>query len=165
MTQASGRRIISAKYIVMNDLSIDKDFVVKESVGVNLIVAIAFFGMFFYGLYDKIEKGQEGRHLEILMLALVPGFLFLRKAVSKNRDITINKNGICINNRLITNWSNFIEAKIIQQEVTLSIQDNFVLFITYREGPRIFRNKIPLRNTQNKAEEEIIEAIRFYRAG
>jgi hypothetical protein len=148
----------------MPDLKPNEDFVVKESIGVNLIVALAFFGMFIYGLYDKVEGGQENRHLEILLVALVPAILFLRKGLSKHRDITINKTGIYINNRLLTNWHNFREANVIQQEVTLSIQDNFVLYITYSEGERVFRHKIPLRNTQNKAEEEIIEAIRFYRA-
>jgi hypothetical protein len=147
----------------MADLNADEDFVVKESMGVNLFVSLAFFAMFLYALYDNIEHGQEGIHLKILFIALIPAFLFLRKALSKHRDITINKNGIYINNRLLTNWNNFIEAKIIQREIILSIQDNFTLFITYQEGSRVFRDKIPLRNTQNKAEEEIIEAIRFYK--
>ncbi|HQX74372.1 MAG TPA: hypothetical protein PK298_15800, partial [Chitinophagaceae bacterium] len=45
-----------------------------------------------------------------------------------------------------------------------NIVDNFILVVEYtRDGsPEGFRRKIPLTNTQNKSEEEVLEAVKFF---
>ncbi len=80
--------------------------------------------------------------------------------------MTINKNGFFHYGKLITNWNNFIDVAVKEEEKMFSIKDNFALFIKYyKDGePGHFGRKIKLTNTQNKAEEEIIAAIKFLSA-
>ena len=63
-----------------------------------------------------------------------------------------------------TNWANFINAYIAEELITGSCQNNFKLVLQfYKEGEDgYFESKILLRNTIDKGDEEIIQAIRFY---
>jgi hypothetical protein len=83
--------------------------------------------------------------------------------------MTINKNGFFYYGSLLTNWSNFVSAEFLDEMPTLSstssgLSDKFSLYIKYYrdDKPGCFGRKIPLTNTQDKSEEEIIAAIRFY---
>jgi len=78
----------------------------------------------------------------------------------------INAKGIYEYNKLVTDWNNFMNAYINQDEITGDIKDNFILTIEYikpgDEGYHIRR--IPLTYTQTKSEEEIIDTINFFLA-
>lgn len=76
----------------------------------------------------------------------------------------VNLYGFYYLGKEVTNWQNFISAKFTEEEKAFRVSDNFVLLLEYfkQDEPRSFITKIKLGNTQNKSEEEIIEAIEFY---
>ncbi len=148
----------------MEKLTPESDFLVRENIVLHLILGILFSIMFIISLTDKIGYDYEQFYFKAMYLSLLPAIFFLRKAIIKRKTIIqINKTGLFYFGELITNWSDFIDAVVTQDEKIITFQDNFVLFVRYRnEEGRIFRSRIPLTNTQDKAEEEIIAAIRFF---
>ena len=151
-----------------SQLTKDSQFIVEEEKILNYILAILCFALFLYGIIDAI-----GRHFKnidyqsfVFALALAPAYFFFKKARSKRIFIRINKNGIYQDGKLVTGWPNLLNAQIAQKEKTgfYNIQDNFLLILEYRKdsGMEILRSKIPLTNTQNKSEEEVLEAVRFF---
>lgn len=139
-------------------------FIVSESRGINLFVGIFLTMLSFLTLYYNHFDFNVGVEIYILYLFIVPGAYFIYKAIVKKQIMVINKYGFFYQGKLLTNWQNFITARYDQEEKTWTIQDNFVLFIEYfKPGfPKSFISKIPLTNTQDKSEEEIIAAIRFF---
>jgi hypothetical protein len=100
----------------------------------------------------------------LFILALAPAIIGFSKAKSKRVYIRINSKGIYQDEKLITTWSHFLNAFIEEKQVALSIKDNFMLVVEYvkdKSGSG-YRKKIPLTNTQNKSEEQIIAAIKFF---
>jgi hypothetical protein len=136
-------------------------FIVSQSKGINIFVALAFFGLFISSFFNN-DPTVKGGGFRWAYLALIPAILFFIRGIYTKEIIRISRQGIFYLGELVTKWENFVDARIDQDEILLSIQDNFVLFIRYKEGDRLFQTKIPLRNTYNKAEEEIIAAIRFF---
>lgn len=147
-------------------LSKESEFVVGEDKVLVYILASLFFGLFLYGLSDAIlQNFIKLNYLSyIFMLLLVPAIILFTKAKNKRIYIRINKKGIYQDEKLVSGWPNLIKAYISQKEKILSIQDNFVLVVEYlKEGiDKGFRRKIPLTNTQNKSEEEVMEAVKFF---
>ena len=147
-------------------LTKNSEFIVGEEKALVYFLAAAFFALFLYGLIDAIR--QHFSNLKyysfLFMLSLAPALIFFTKGRSKRIYIRINKTGIYQDEQLVTNWSNFLKVYITQKEKVLSIQDNFMLVVEYRkDGAKDgFRRKIPLTNTQNKSEEEVLEAVIFF---
>jgi hypothetical protein len=149
-------------------LSKDSEFVVGEEKILNYILASLCFALFIYGLIDALKR--HFIHVDyqsfVFALALLPAFLFFRKARSNSVYIRINKKGIYYHEQLVTSWSGLIKAYITQKEKTgiVNIQDNFLLVLEFtKDGIKTgLRRKIPLTNTQNKSEEEIMEAVKFF---
>jgi hypothetical protein len=148
-------------------LTKDSQFIVGEDKVLDYIIALLFFGLFSYGLIDAILKRfTDINYLSFIFLpALVPAIIYFARAKNKRIYIRINKTGIYQDEKLITGWSNLLNVYVDQKEVVLSISDNFILVVEYRKDgfKQGFRRKIPLTNTQNKSEEEIMEAVRFFR--
>lgn len=146
-------------------LTHDSEFVVGEDKVLDYILAVLFFALFVYGMIDSIKHGFLKITLTgLFILALVPTIILVAKAKSRRVYIRVNKTGIFQDEQLVTRWANFLNASVTQKEVVLSIQDNFLLVVEYlKEGEeKGFRRKIPLTNTQNKSEEEVLEAVRFF---
>ncbi|HEU4901460.1 MAG TPA: hypothetical protein VFT06_01680 [Flavisolibacter sp.] len=83
--------------------------------------------------------------------------------------MTVNRDGFFYYGDLITNWTNFVSARFMDQtpqvsSTSLGISDQFFLAIRYykENEPGCFERKFALTNTQDKSEEEIMAAIRFY---
>lgn len=136
-------------------------FVVKESSIVSFIIAGIFFALFLSGV---IMSGTD-LDISLILLSLVPAILFTVNGVQHKKTLMIDCNGIYHYNELITDWDNFVQAYLDQTDVLASYQDNFVLILRYHkdgyEGS--FKRTIPLTNTQDQSEEDILEAIRrFY---
>jgi len=147
-------------------LTNDSEFIVGEEKALVYFLAIAFLGLFLYGLIDMIVRRFSNiSYLDfVFIVALLPALLFWRKGRSNHIYIRVNKKGIYQDEKLVTNWPNFLNAYIAQKEKTISIQDNFQLVVEhlkdgYTDG---FRRKIPLTNTQNKSEEDVLAAIKFF---
>ncbi len=147
-------------------LTKDTEFVVGEEKVLVYVMALLFFALFVYAVIDAFLK--EFTNLTyisyLFALALLPALYFFKKGKSNVIQIRINKTGIYQKEKLITGWANFLNAFITQKEKVISIQDNFLLVIEFtKEGnDKGFRRKIPLTNTQNKSEEEVLEAVKFF---
>lgn len=145
----------------MEQLTEHSSFVVKESVVLNLVIGVVSLVMFLSAFFEPVT--DEGFQFKVTYLMLVPAVLFFIKGLSNRTCMVINRQGLYHYGKLVTNWDNFIDAVVTQDPRPGSIQDRFVLLVRYRMyETRVFQSKIALPNTQNKAEEEIIEAIRFF---
>lgn len=153
---------------VMGKIPLHKDsqFVVGEDKILVYILSFLFFGIFLCGLiYAILRHFTKLDYTSFLfVVALLPALILFRQAKSKRIYIRINKKGIYQDERLVTGWANFLNAYVTQKEKTLSIQDNFILVVEYRKDgvEKGFRRSIPLTNTQNKSEEEVLEAVQFF---
>ena len=142
----------------------DSDFKVKESKGCNMTMGVFLMLVTIVIVYIDLSGQLGGPILKIFYLLIIPAVLFIWRGTVNATVITINKIGFFYGGELLTTWDNFIDAVVTQEDKILMIQDNFLLFIKYyKEGSQgYFGRKIPLTNTQDKAEEEIIAAIKFY---
>jgi hypothetical protein len=138
----------------------DTDFIVRESScmnyfigGVSFIFALAFCFMSIYmGIF--------------LLLCTIPVFA---RAAKKEIIMRINKKGFYYYGKLITSWESFIEVSFIDDVPlpdarTRGLNDQFSMMVKYyKDGAQgYYGRKIPFTDTQDKSEEEIIAAIRFY---
>ena len=150
---------------IQRKLEKDGSFAVKESIFINSIIAVICFAVFAYGLYLVIVR-PEGQDLFLdmfMLIAIVPGVIFMLKARSSVVYIRVNETGIFVSRKLLTDWQHFRSASFTQKEKVRSIQDNFVLLVKYHvRGSGDFVKEVPLTNTQDKSEEEVIAAIRYF---
>ncbi len=139
------------------------EFTVGDDRLLVYILSILFFALFGYGLIDAISKHFRDASA-IFMVALVPALYCLRKARRNRIYIRVNKKGIYQDEKLLTPWANLLKAYITQEQKLASIQDNFVLIVEFwkNDPTQGHRRKIPLTNTQNKSEEEVLVAINFF---
>lgn len=138
----------------------DADFEVKESKQMRLIIGGFFFLLSLFMLKDFLWIG-------LIVCAIGIGTLIVSR---RNETVmTINREGFFYYGRLLTNWKNFVSAEFldelpVQASGSAGLSDQFFLSIRYYKDnkPGCFALKIPLTNTQDKSEEEILAAIRFY---
>jgi hypothetical protein len=149
-------------------LTRESQYVVGEEKVLNYILATLCLAIFLYGIIDAVRRHfiKIDYQSFVFALALAPAWLFFRKARSNKVYIRINKTGIYHHERFVTGWSKLHKAYISQKEKKsiFNIQDNFLLVLEYRKdnGKEGIRRKIPLTNTQNRSEEEIMEAVKFF---
>lgn len=150
-------------------LTKDSQFTVGEEKIINYVMAIFFVALFVYGLYDAIRRHFVNIDYQsiIFAVAILPAIYCIRRAKSPRIYIRINKTGIYQDEKLLTSWENFLNAFVTQKEKKriIEIQDNFLLVVEYRDAKdpkQGRRKKIPLTNTQNKSDEDIMDAIRFF---
>jgi len=147
-------------------LTKDSQFIVGEAKVLNYVLAILCFAIFSYGVADAIKRDFKNIDYQsyVFALLLIPVVLFIRKAHNGRVYIRVNRNGIYQDEKLLTGWRDLIKVSLDQKEKTglVSIRDNFLLVVEYRKDNKGLRKKIPLTNTQNKSEEEVLEAVNFF---
>jgi hypothetical protein len=148
-------------------LTKDSEFVVGEEKVLNYILAALFFALFLYGVIDALRHFKNIDYQSyVFALALAPAIYCFRRAHNKRIYIRVNKTGIYQDEQLITDWSNLLKVFVTQKEKKgiYDISDNFILVVEYRKDglPQGFRSKLPLTNTQNKSDEEVLEAVKFF---
>ena len=155
---------------VMRKIQLTKnsEFLVGEEKIMNYVLASLCLALFMYGLIDAIRRHFINIDYQsfVFALALAPAFIFFRKARSSRVYIRVNKTGIYQDEQLVTGWSNLLKVYIAQKETKsfFNIRDNFILVVEYSKGDlkQGARRNIPLTNTQNKSEEEVLEAVKFF---
>lgn len=147
-----------------SNLHIDKDFLVKESKGINFVVGGAMLGVFFICMLSAEMDWYT--YILAAGVFLIPGALAIARGRKNEIIIKINKTGFYYGGELVTDWNLFYDAQVTDDLKIASIKDNFILKLRHYSADRnsIYTRDIPLANKQDKAEEEIIEAIRFYYA-
>lgn len=145
-------------------LTKDSQFIVGEEKILNFILAGLFLLLFLYGLVDAISKNFKNLDYSsmVFVIGLSLSFLFFTKGRSKRIFIRVNKKGIFQDEKLVTGWADFIKASITQDQKVFSVKDNFVLLVEFKKEKTGFRRKIPLGNTQNKSEEEVLDAVKYF---
>lgn len=154
-------------------LTIDSKFEVKEEKALNIVVSVLYLIVAGLGLvFAIIEKTWAGVGV-VAVVVLIPGIVYWRKSKSEKIFIQVDRTGIYENGILITSWPNYLKAYVIENPVSLDlrpskfsdmIKDQFYLVIEYikDDSGKGYRRKIRLTNTQNKSDEEIMEAIHFF---
>jgi hypothetical protein len=143
----------------------DGSFTVKEFTALNVVAAIIFYIMFFYGLFNTtlVSNEQNDLYDKMLWFALAPAIYFTLKAKSKRVYIRISNEGVYINDYFLSDWPHFVSAEYTQNQEAGDLRDKFVLIINYyRDNEGYYVKEVPLTNTQNKAEEEVIAAINHF---
>lgn len=148
------------KKIPDDQFDADADFVVKESKKMHLVIGILlliFSVIFFQG---SVLFGAG---------AAVAGIVSLLKSRKDQIIMKVNGTGFFYYGKLITSWRNFVSVDFIDEPPAISssstgLSDKFFLALKYYKDdrPECFARKFSLTNTQDKSEEEIIAAIRFY---
>jgi hypothetical protein len=141
------------------------DFIVRNSVVILVIISIVFLAMLFSVFEYNTSLGVAG-HIIVAVLAPCVGW-FIRKK-TKTVVIRINENGIYSYSKLITDWQHFKSATTDQLPLALGDpRDKVVLRIVYLNDNRdkLITDDIPLPNTLNKSEEQILSAIELFRRG
>lgn len=135
----------------------EQDFVVRENTTVHLVIGLLFF---IPVLATFVNDG--GTSPAILILLLPSVFCFANAAKGPREVIRINAAGLHHYGRRVTTWEAFVHVRLSQREKPESLQDDFILLIRYRRDGGIYERTIPLTNSQDKAEEEILAAIRSF---
>lgn len=154
--------------IMATRLQPDTEFIVKEEVVLVYILTGLFVLIFIYGILDlTVFHGvKDNTSAFSFLFAIIPAIYFFRKGYQNPIALRISRVGIYEGNQLVTDWDNLIRVYVTQKEWTWrSLQDNFLLVVEFY-GEQVGegrRRKIPLTNTQNKSEEEVMYAIRFFK--
>jgi hypothetical protein len=138
-------------------LTPETNFTVRESQLVNFIAGFALLAVVIVSLMAyQVDMS--------ITLMLLPAAFFIFRGLSNQVAIAINKKGIYQGSTQLTNWNNFIHAYLIDEQKIGSIQDNFAIVVEYKKDgqPGYFKRKIRITSTQDKTDEEILEAIRFF---
>jgi hypothetical protein len=137
-----------------DQFNLESDFVVKESKNMNLIIGI-FFLVFSLATFQ----------MSVLMGCLTLFFAVgtLARSAKNITVMTINKTGFYHYGELITDWDHFISEEFIDGLSRRGQDQCFLLIKYYKDGESgYFGRKIPFTDTQDKSEEEIMAAIKFY---
>ncbi len=146
-------------------LTEDADFLVKEYLTLDITFAVILYVVVVLGIVGDHSPNNiqhliiDKRTLVILSFAI--GFTI--KAILNQTSIRVNKSGIYHYKIFVTNWNNFINAWVEEQHDRYG-NYYFVLIVAfYKEGEEgSFERIMKLGSTQNKSEEEIIAAIKFF---
>ena len=145
-----------------SQLHIEGDFLVKECKTINFMTGGILLTVFFVSMMF----GDFGwsNYLYAMLLFLIPGAIALAKGRRNAIIMVINKTGLYSRGELVTEWNRFYDAVVQDKLNPGSYNDNFVLDIRFYSADcsLLYTKSIPLTNNQDKAEEEIIEAINFF---
>jgi hypothetical protein len=138
----------------------ESDFLVRESKNMKVITGIS---LSLFSLAAFSVNAFAG--LIVLLSAIA---VFAKTRVDRT-IMKINKQGFYYYGELITDWDHFISEEFID-ELPFSSRgsprttDQFFLMIKYyKDGySGYYGRKIQLTDDQDKAEEEIIAAVKFY---
>ena len=146
----------------MEQLDGDKDFIVKESQFINIIAGSVLFIVFLISF--SINDTGWYSFFKALGLFVIPAAFFFVKSRANKIIIKINNEGFFYYGDFITDWDHYIDSTLSQKDEVGSIKDDFILTIQYYDDNKTsaYSKEIPLTNTQDKSEEEILAAIQFY---
>jgi hypothetical protein len=143
-------------------LTADSNFDVKESVLLDLFIAAVFYCMVITAC---VYNSNSGAFDKAFLFGLIPAIIYTVKAFVNNAALTINKNGVYLHKTFVTDWQHYKNAYVTQLPLKAGgYSDRFVLTIEYYKDSQdgFFERNLALTDTQNKSDEEIIAAIRFF---
>lgn len=143
-------------------LSPDGEFLVKDSISTNLIIGSILLTVFLLSM----SMGDYGwpNYLDALGLFLIPGAIAIARSRRNATIIRINKSGLFYGEKLVSGWSHFCDAHLIDDPPVGSFNDHYFLDFRYYSPDQslIYTKRIPLTNTQDKDIGDVMKAIKFY---
>jgi hypothetical protein len=143
-----------------DQFNFDSDFLVRESKNMNIVAGIFILILSIPAFSMHVLAGVA------VVIFAISAFV---KSTRDQTIIKINKQGFYYYDELITDWEHFISEEFIDElplpsRNNAGVNDQFFLMIKYyKDGyPGHYGRKIPLTDNQDKAEEEIIAAVKFY---
>jgi hypothetical protein len=140
----------------------EEDFIVRQSATMNVVCGVAMLSVFVATLISA-KFSVEGMMMSALLF-VTTGVFFIIRGLKKQELLKINWTGVYQHGALVCRWRDFHKAWLTQKEVTMSIKDNFVIMFQYNSADqtKLYTRTIRMLNTQDKADDEVIAAIRFY---
>lgn len=137
-------------------------FLVKESRSINFLAGGIMITVFCVSM--AFGDYGWGNYLFGLCLFLIPGAVAIARGRRNATLMTIDKAGFYYGGKHIADWKHFYDAAVYDRRAPGRYKDNFVMDFRYysNDFSLVYTLSIPLTNNQDKAEEEIIEAINFY---
>lgn len=166
--QNSNNELRSLDTDVSSLLTSDGQFIVGEYKLMHFFMAFFFLVLFGIGVYDAIARNFTNIDYQsyVFALAIIPAVLILKKVRKGTIYIRINKKGIYELEQLVSTWADLLHVRLTQEERKgiYDVGDRFVLLLEYKrpDQARVLRHKIRLTNTQNKSEEEVLAAVRWF---
>jgi hypothetical protein len=98
----------------MNEQKLDEDgeFLVKESISINLIAGGTLLLIFITAML--VANIIWSSYWDALWLFLIPAAFFLARARKNTTIIVINKTGFYYRDKLVTDWKLFFDAAVQQ---------------------------------------------------
>ena len=149
-------------------LTPDGQFIVGEYKLMHYFMALFFLALFGVGLYDAIARNFRDIDYQsyVFALAIIPAVMILIKVRKGTIYIRINSKGIYENERLVTQWPGLLNVTLTQEEKKgiYDLGDKFILLLQYTKSgeTKPLIRKIRLTNTQNKSEEEVLAAVKWF---
>ena len=145
----------------------DGSFRVTEFTALSLFAAAVFWVLVFISLSNCFNtqniSPKHHFYFSPFLLSLGPAIAYTYRAIRQRVYSTVNASGIFLYETHITAWPNFIDASFKNEPNPGSIQENFILYIYYRKNTgELHEVSFKLGNTQNRGEEEVIAAIRYF---
>lgn len=153
---------------IKSHLSNDNQFLVGEYKLMHYFMALFFLALFSYGVYDAWNRNFRDIDYQsyVFALAIIPAIFILNKVRKGTIYIRINEKGIYQQERLVSTWANLRNVALTQREKKYMFEpgDNFVLLLDYQPpgAAKPVRRSIPFTNTQNKSEEEVLAAVKWF---
>ena len=141
-----------------DQFNFETDFIVQESKQMNLVIGMVSL------IFSLVAFSMS-----VLMGGLILLFA-IGSLMRSSKDTTImkiNKTGFYYLGELVTDWDHFISEEFIDEgpaRPRSGAVDRFYLMIKYYKDERsgYYGRKIRFTDTQDKSEEEVIAAIKFY---
>jgi|GEM_PF-5020633 len=143
----------------------DVPFVIRDSRGMMLFLGSVSVGAGLLMLYQADGESFRGFSfylLQAVVLTLV--IVCFYRAAKQKMIFLVDRRGIFYYGKLITDWDHFEDAQV-KEELTGGRQmtDNFMLHVRFHREGGLYKRSFPLANTFDKADEELVAAIRFFR--
>lgn len=112
----------------------------------------------------SFDKSTFLYYLTLIFFIGLSVFIISRKDKDASVYIEIDKDGIWVQNQLLTDWNNYIGSYIKKEYIENDSNEKLVINIKYyKEGERgCFSNQLFFDGNEDKTEYEVIDAIQYF---
>lgn len=112
----------------------------------------------------SFDKSTFLYYLTLIFFIGLSVFIISRKDKDASIYIEIDKDGIWVQNQLLTDWNNYISSAIKKEYVEDNNNEKLIINIKYyKEGERgYFLNQLFFNGNEDKTEYEVIDAIQCF---
>jgi hypothetical protein len=103
-------------------------------------------------------------YLTLIFFVCLGIVIVIKKDIDDSVFIEIDKDGVWVNNQLITDWRNYIESFINKEYSENGSTEKLIINVKYlKDGENgYFLNQIFFNGNEDKSEQEVIEAAKYF---